>query len=96
VSLGDPAFPTASNRFYRAWQPGPVERPRLYGPDFVPAITLSGPPGDRLRVDGIDAIGPIDAWKILGTVTLTNTSQLFFDPTAISNAPRLYRTVQIP
>lgn len=95
ASLGDPTLPAAPSRCHRAWQPGPVAPPRLAGPEFVPALTLTGAPGDRLRVDGIPAAGPVDAWSALGRVTLTNTSQLFFDPTPIPAPPRLCRIVPV-
>jgi len=49
-----------------------------------------------LRLDYINAIGPTDAWVKLGTVTLTNTSQLYFDVSAIGQPTRLYRIVPVP
>ena len=50
--------------------------------------TKSRPGSFSLR---INAIGPVDAWFNLATVTLTNTSQLFFDVTAPRQPRRLYR-----
>jgi len=47
-------------------------------------------------VDHINQFGPIDAWVTLATVTLTNTSQLYFDPSAIGQPARLYRLVPVP
>jgi hypothetical protein len=47
-------------------------------------------------VDYINQVGPIDAWVALATVTLTNTSQLYFDTSAPGRPDRLYRVVQVP
>ena len=63
---------------------------------MVPAITLTGSIGDSVRVDAIHRFGPIDAWVTLDTVTLTNTSQLYFDVSAPGQPQRLYRLVQVP
>ncbi len=64
--------------------------------DLVPALTLSGDIGQSLRLDFINAIGPTDAWTTLDTVTLTNTSQLYFDTSSIGQPRRLYRVVALP
>ena len=37
-----------------------------------------------------------NAWSTLGTVTLTNTTQLYFDVSSIGQPPRLYRVVPTP
>ena len=93
----DITAPIAPERFYRAWQTGtPVLRPSLNVPGIVPAITLTGNIGDHLRLDYINQVGPIEAWVTLDTVSLTNTSQLYFDVTAIIQPPRLYRIVPVP
>ena len=63
---------------------------------MVPAITLSGSSGDSVRLDGINAFGPTNSWFTLDTVTLTNTSQLYFDTSAIGQPPRLWRIVPVP
>jgi hypothetical protein len=92
----DLTAPLASQRFYRVWQTGrPSEIPSL---DLfkVPAITLAGNTGDKLRLDYINRFGPIDDWVTLDTVTLTNTSQLYFDVSAVGQPPRLWRIVPVP
>jgi uncharacterized repeat protein (TIGR03803 family) len=92
----DLAAPLPSERFYRAWQTGtPAALPWLKL-NFVPAITLTGDVGNAVRVDGINQFGPTDAWLTLATVTLTNTSQLYFDITAPGQPQRLYRLVPVP
>jgi hypothetical protein len=63
---------------------------------MIPAITLTGNLGDKLRLDYINQFGPIDAWVTLDTVSLTNTSQLYFDVSAPGQKPRLYRLTPIP
>jgi hypothetical protein len=89
--------PMAPERYHRSWQAGtPVGRPSLNLSGLVPAITFTGNIGDHLRLDYINQIGPIDAWVAVDTVTLTNTSQLYFDVTSIGQPPRLYRIVPVP
>jgi hypothetical protein len=92
----DISAPLPPQRFYRAWQAGtPTVVPSL-DLNFVPAITLTGNIGDKLSLDYINQIGPTDAWVILDTVTLTNTSQLYFDTSSIGQPARLYRIVPVP
>jgi len=92
----DLTVPLPPQRFYRAWQTGaPGVRPSL-DLHMVPAITLTGSIGGSVRVDYINRFGPIDAWVTLDTVSLTNTSQLYFDVSAWQQPPRLYRLVQVP
>jgi uncharacterized repeat protein (TIGR03803 family) len=89
--------PLPSQRFYRAWQTGtPSVVPSLNLSGMVTAITLTGNVGDSLQVDYINQFGPTNAWVTLGTVTLTNTSQLYFDVSAIGQPPRLYQIVPVP
>jgi hypothetical protein len=63
---------------------------------LVPAITLTGNIGQSVRVDYINQFGPTDAWVTLDILTLTNTSQLYFDISAHGQPPRLYRVVPSP
>jgi len=84
-------------RFYRVWQTGtPAVAPSLTLPAMIPAITLTGNIGDKLRLDCINQYGPTDAWVTLDTITLTNTSQLYFDVSAPGQPQRLYRIVPVP
>jgi hypothetical protein len=92
----DLSEPLPPQRFYRAWQTGtPAVVPSL-DLNIVPAITLTGNIGDSLRLDYINQFGPTDAWVTLATVTLTNTSQLYFDTSSIGQPPRLWRIVPLP
>ena len=92
----DTSEPLPPQRLYRVWQSGmPGAAPSL-NLNFVPAITLTGNVGDSLRLDYINAIGPTNAWVALDTVTLTNTSQLYFDVAMLGQAGRLYRIVPLP
>jgi hypothetical protein len=104
VSLSSPSqfyfdltAPMPPQRFYRASQTGtPNVIPSLNMLGMVPAITLTGNIGDNLRLDCINQFGPTDAWVTLDTITLTNTSQLYFDVSAIGQPPRLWRIVPAP
>jgi hypothetical protein len=88
--------PLPPQRFYRAWQAAdPLVLPVL-DLRMVPAITLTGTVGSSVRLDYINRFGPIDAWVTLDTVTLTNTSQLYFDTSAPGQPERLYRLVPLP
>jgi hypothetical protein len=93
----DLTMPLPPRRFYRVWQTGtPSVPPSLSLFGTVPAITLTGNIGDSVRVDSINRFGPTNAWVTLDTVTLTNTSQLYFDVSAPGPPQRLYRLVQVP
>jgi uncharacterized repeat protein (TIGR03803 family) len=92
----DLTAPLPPQRFYRAWQTGAPSVVPSLNLNFVPAITLTGNVGDSLRLDYINAIGPTDAWVTLATVTLANTTQLYFDVSAIGQPTRLYRIVPVP
>jgi uncharacterized repeat protein (TIGR03803 family) len=103
VTLGDPppfafdlAEPLPPERFYRAVQPKPPAQPLTLTGAFIPAITLTGAIGSSIRVDGINQVGPTDAWFTLATVGLTNTTQLYFDVSAVGQPARLYRLVPLP
>jgi len=88
--------PLPPQRFYRAWQSGTPSLVPSLSLNLVPAIYLTGRVGDSLRLDYINAVGPTDAWITLDTVTLTNTTQLYFDVTAPGQPHRLYRLVPLP
>ncbi len=92
----DLTIPLPPQRFYRAWQTGMPSAPPSLDLHLVPAITLTGSIGHSVRLDYINQFGPTDAWITLDTVTLSNTSQLYFDVSATGQAPRLYRLVQVP
>ena len=63
---------------------------------MVPAISVTGTVGSSVRLDIINRFGPIDDWVTLATVTLTNTSQPYFDISAPGQPQRLYRLVPLP
>ena len=91
----DLSVPPTPHRFYRAWKsgtPGVVPSLDLH---IIPAITLTGNVGDSVRLDYINQFGPTDAWVTLATVTLTNTSQLYFDVSSIGQPARLWRIVPV-
>lgn len=88
--------PLPPQRFYRAWKTGNPDELAVLGLNFVPALTLTGNAGDSVRVDGLNAVGPVDAWFPLATVNMTNTSQFYFDLDALGKPSRLYRLVTLP
>jgi hypothetical protein len=87
----DLSAPPLSQRFYRAWHTNSPAPPTSLDLHFVPALSLAGTTGSTVRVDYINQFGPIDAWVNLAAVTLTNTSQLYFDTSSIGQPPRLWR-----
>jgi hypothetical protein len=93
----DLSSPLPAQRFYRVWQTGaPSVMPSASLPGMVPALTLTGATGSRVKVEGINQIGPTDAWFTVDTVTLTETPQLYFDTNSLGQPPRLYRLVPSP
>jgi alpha-tubulin suppressor-like RCC1 family protein len=92
----DLSTPLPPQRFYRAWQSGPSSLAPALDLHVVPALTLTGAIGKAVRVDYINQFGPTDAWVTLDTVTLTNSWQLYFDLSAIGQAPRLWRLTTVP
>ena len=95
-SYFDISDPLPPQRFYRVWNSGTSGSAPTLAVTPVQAITLAGNIGSNLRLDYINTFGPTNAWVTLATVTLTNTSQLFFDTSAHSKAGRLYRIVPAP
>jgi uncharacterized repeat protein (TIGR03803 family) len=92
----DLTLPLTSSRFYRAWQGNaPSARPALQM-RFGTELTLTGAIGNHVRIDRINQYGPTDAWVTLDTVTLTNTTQGYFDFTMFHQPPRLYRVQSVP
>jgi len=88
--------PLPPQRFIHVRQTAPVTMQPYCQMTLVPAITLSGQIDHSIRVDYINQIGPTDAWVTLDTVTLTNTSQLYFDVSAPGQPARLYRVFPLP
>jgi uncharacterized repeat protein (TIGR03803 family) len=93
----DLSLPLPPQRFYRA---RPMDEamlpPSSTLPGFIPALTLTGNVGDHLRLDYINQFGPVEAWAPLATITLTNSSQLYFDTSILGHPPRLWRIVRLP
>ncbi len=103
VTLGGPSqlsldfdAPLAPQRFYRGWHTNAAAPPPSLSLEAGTVITLTGAIGGSVRLDWINQFGPTDAWAPLATLTLTNTSQLYFDATGSFHAPRLYRLVPVP
>ena len=93
----DVTEPLPPQRYYRVWQTGtPALVPSVEMLGLIPAITLTGRIGSSVRLDYIDRYGPTGAWVTLDAVTLTNTSQFYFDISALRHPERLYRLVPMP
>jgi hypothetical protein len=83
-------------RYYRGRQTGVSNMIPALDIHMIPALTLTSTGGATVRVEGINQVGPTDAWFPLATVTLSNTSQLWFDTSVIGQPKRLYRLVPLP
>ncbi len=92
----DLSRPLPPQRFYRTQLLSDPPLVPLLDLHMVPAITLKGSVGNQLRLDCINQFGPTDAWVTLDTVTLTNTSELYFDTSSVGQPQRLYRIVPVP
>jgi sugar lactone lactonase YvrE len=61
-----------------------------------PGITIFGPVGKSYRIEAAEAsMGPLD-WTTVGTVTLTQPVELFFDSEPATRTQRFYRAMQAP
>jgi uncharacterized repeat protein (TIGR03803 family) len=92
----DASKPLPPHRFYRAWQTPPTTEVPVLGLEMVTALTLTGAVGSQVRVETINQVGPTDGWFPLSTVTLTNSTQLYFDVSMLGQPARLYRLVPVP
>ena len=63
---------------------------------IIMPIKLAGDIGSSWRIDYVNDLGPTNNWATLATVILTNTSQVYFDTTALGQAHRFYSVVQLP
>jgi hypothetical protein len=66
----------------------PVER------RMVPALALQGQQGSLLHLDDADSLVPSPGWMTFDSVTLTNSSQWYFDVSMPLPAQRFYRAWQ--
>jgi hypothetical protein len=66
----------------------PVER------RMVPGLSLLGQPGSLMNLENADTLGLSPAWVTFDSVTLTNSSQWYFDVATPLPAQRFYRAWQ--
>jgi uncharacterized repeat protein (TIGR03803 family) len=60
----------------------------------VPGVKVTGETGSMLNVDYANSLSPAPNWTTLGSVSLTGTSQFYFDHTAPLPPQRFYRAWQ--
>jgi len=60
----------------------------------VPGVKVTGEAGSSLNVDYADSLSPAPIWTPLGSVSLTSTSQYYFDLTLPLPPQRFYRAWQ--
>jgi len=92
----DVSQPLPSYGFYRAWQTNAPSAPSALQLGLATELTLVGTIGSQVRIDYINQFGPTDAWVTVETITLTNTTQLYYDLTAFRQPSRLYRVFPLP
>jgi hypothetical protein len=63
---------------------------------IIMPIKLSGAVGSSWRIDCPNDLRPTNTWLVLATVTLTNSSQVYYDNSALGRAHRFYRVVPLP
>lgn len=69
----------------------------LVAPGIAMRLNLSGPVGSTWRIDYVnDLSSGSNQWLSLATVTLTNTSQAYYDYSALTQSHRFYRVVPVP
>jgi sugar lactone lactonase YvrE len=61
-----------------------------------PGLTIFGAVGKTYRIETAESsMGPLN-WTVIGTITLTQPVDLFFDSEPATRAQRLYRATQLP
>jgi hypothetical protein len=92
----DLSDPLPAQRFYRTSQNNISSARPVLDLSLAAEIPLTGAIGSSVQIDYINQFGPTNAWVTLDTVTLTNTTQLYFDVTMFQQPARLYRLVTSP
>lgn len=82
---------TAACRLYRL-----TSTTLRVGIKTAPTVVVMGDVGDSIRVEYQTPFAFGTNWTHLATVTLTNFSQIIFDPEAITVSNRIYRVQQLP
>jgi hypothetical protein len=57
----------------------------------VPAVTLTAKPGTTLGLDYLDAAGSAANWTTMATITMSNSTQFYFDVSDPLPPQRFYR-----
>ncbi len=91
----DLSTPLPPGRFYRAWTTGAAATVPALLLNITQSVTLTGNVGDRLLLQNFDAGTPTN-WTSLATITLTNTTQTYFDLSSVGHPGRMYQVVPAP
>ena len=85
----------AARRFYRTTQPAGAVGPSLEM-QMVPNLALTAEPNHMIALQGINTVGPTDAWYTVDIVYFTNAGQTYLDISTIHQPPRLWRIIPWP
>ena len=86
---------TPAQRFYRTTQPAGAMAPSLEM-QMVPNLTLTAAPNHVIALQGINTVGPTNAWYTVDIVYFTNAGQTYLDISTIHQPPRLWRIIPWP
>jgi probable HAF family extracellular repeat protein len=62
----------------------------------IPMLTFYGVSGNTYSLEYANVIGATNAWNVLSTFTMTNSTQIYADISAAGQRSRFYRVVQSP
>jgi hypothetical protein len=83
-----------SNVLGQTWAPASLNVIAAVERRPIPAIKVTGETASLLNVDSADSLSPAPNWSTLGSVSLTSTSQYYFDLTLPLPPQRFYRAWQ--
>lgn len=93
----DPVLLTNASRFYRLAQTNPNPLPQIQSPVIsgqTVSFTICGSMGYTYQIQSASSLNTSNPWPTLGSVTLTNSTQIWSDPMLLTNASRFYRLMQ--
>jgi hypothetical protein len=85
--------PVANTFFLSGLDPFPqIKWPLLSGQTV--SLTICGSKGYTCQIQSISSLNGSNQWQTAGSVTLTNSAQIWTDPAPFANSSRFYRLVQ--